>query len=82
MRYWVESGDYSKEYLRQEIENLTANEETFAKNGKDLKKQEYKILRLFGSEKEKTDVGKDLAHYATRPCNLSITSLLQTYEKP
>lgn len=79
MRYWVDSGDLSKELLKQEIERLTSNEETFAKNGKDLKKPEYKILRLLGSEKEKADARKDLAHYSTRPCKLVFTSLLQAF---
>jgi hypothetical protein len=46
--------------LRQEIEALTQGEPNFQKTGKELKKPEYKIIKLLTNDKDKFDPERDV----------------------
>jgi hypothetical protein len=64
----------SNDQLKKEIEKLTAGEEVFLKNGKELKKPEFKIVKLLTIDKEKNEADRELDWLLPSPGSICFIS--------
>jgi hypothetical protein len=67
--------------LKRDIEKLTAGDEVFLKNGKELKKPEFKIVKLLNMDKDKEATDKELDWIAFKASTFSLTSSLWFWTK-